>query len=124
MERGSRRGGYAEAYVAAIPSHVAQRELEIVGNMLNWPVEQLHVRGLPNDVGPGNALTITVEHEAVTEVFTGFGEKGVAAEKLRKGRPSASAPILRLPWRLVGIWPISCSCLWSWPVAANSRRCR
>lgn len=82
--RGERRGGYAEAYIAAIPIHVASRELEIVGKMLNWPAEQLHVRGLANDLGPGNALTLTVEHEAITEVFTGFGEKGVSAENVAK----------------------------------------
>jgi RNA 3'-terminal phosphate cyclase (ATP) len=85
MERGARRGGYAEAYLAAIPLHVASRELDIVGNMLNWAPEQLHVRGLANDVGPGNALTITIEHEQITEVFTGFGEKGVTAETVAKG---------------------------------------
>jgi RNA 3'-terminal phosphate cyclase (ATP) len=85
MERGGRRMGYAEAYIAGIPLHVASRELEIVGKMLNWPSEHLHVRGLPSDVGPGNALTITVEYESVTEVFTGFGEKGVSAETVAKG---------------------------------------
>jgi RNA 3'-terminal phosphate cyclase (ATP) len=97
MERGSRRAGYAEAYIAAIPLHVAQRELEIVGKMLNWPGEQLHVRGLPNDVGPGNALTISVEHEAVTEVFTGFGEKGVAAEQVAKGAAERARAYLAAP---------------------------
>jgi RNA 3'-terminal phosphate cyclase (ATP) len=85
MERGDRRTGYAEAYIAGIPLHVASRELEIVGKMLNWTGEQLHVRGLPGEVGPGNALTLTVEHEKVTEVFTGFGEKGVSAETVAKG---------------------------------------
>jgi RNA 3'-terminal phosphate cyclase (ATP) len=85
MERGGRRTGYAEAYIAGIPLHVASRELEIVGKLLNWPGEQLHVRGLPGDVGPGNALTITVEYESVIEVFTGFGEKGVSAETVAKG---------------------------------------
>jgi RNA 3'-terminal phosphate cyclase (ATP) len=49
------------------------------------PGERLHVRGLPGDVGPGNALTITVEYESVIEVFTGFGEKGVSAETVAKG---------------------------------------
>lgn len=83
-ERGVRKGGYAEAYVAGIPMHVASRELEIVGKMLNWPAENLHVRGLSGELGPGNALTITVEHEHVTEVFTGFGEKGVSAESVAK----------------------------------------
>jgi RNA 3'-terminal phosphate cyclase (ATP) len=77
--------------------HVAQRELEIVGKMLNWPGEQLHVRGLPNDVGPGNALTLTVEHEAVTEVFTGFGEKGVSAEHVAKGAAERARAYLAAP---------------------------
>jgi RNA 3'-terminal phosphate cyclase (ATP) len=85
MERGDRRTGYAEAYIAGIPLHIASRELEIVGKMLNWPGEQLHVRGLSGEVGPGNALTVTVEHDKVTEVFTGFGEKGVSAESVAKG---------------------------------------
>jgi len=79
-ERGAWVRGYAEAYVAAIPIHVAQRELEVIGRKLTWAPEQLLLRGLPNDVGPGNALTITLEHENVIEVFTGFGEKGVRAE--------------------------------------------
>jgi len=80
QERGAWVRGYAEAYVSAIPIHVAQRELEVIGRTLGWPQEQLLLRGLPNDMGPGNALTITLEHEHVTEVFTGFGEKGVRAE--------------------------------------------
>jgi RNA 3'-terminal phosphate cyclase (ATP) len=79
-ERGAWVRGYAEAYVSAIPIHVGQRELEVIGRALTWPPEQLLLRGLPNDVGPGNAVTITLEHEHVTEVFTGFGEKGVRAE--------------------------------------------
>ncbi len=85
MERGGRRTGYAEAYIAGIPLHVASRELEIVGKMLNWTGEQLHVRGLLSDVDPGNALTITVEYDSVTEGFTGFDEKGVSAETVAKG---------------------------------------
>jgi RNA 3'-terminal phosphate cyclase (ATP) len=79
-ERGAWVRGYAEAYVSAIPIHVGQRELEVIGRALTWSHEQLLLRGLPNDVGPGNAVTITLEHEHVTEVFTGFGEKGVRAE--------------------------------------------
>ena len=52
--------------------------------MLNWTAENLHVRGLSGEFGPGNALTLTVEHEHITEVFTGFGEKGVSAESVAK----------------------------------------
>jgi RNA 3'-terminal phosphate cyclase (ATP) len=83
-ERGERKGGYAEAYISGIPLHVASRELEIVGKMLNWTGENLHIRGLSGEFGPGNALTLTLEHEGITEVFTGFGEKGVSAESVAK----------------------------------------
>lgn len=79
-ERGQRVRAYAEAYVSALPIHVGQRELEVIGNGLNWSHDQLFLRGLSNDMGPGNAVTITIEHEHVTEVFTGFGEKGVRSE--------------------------------------------
>jgi RNA 3'-terminal phosphate cyclase (ATP) len=78
--RGERVRAYAEAYVAALPIHIGQRELEVIGERLGWPAEQLFLRGLSNDVGPGNVVTITLEHEHVTEVITGFGERGVRAE--------------------------------------------
>jgi RNA 3'-terminal phosphate cyclase (ATP) len=83
--RGDRVRAYAEAYVAALPINIAQRELEVIGHRLNWSQEQLFLRGLSNDMGPGNAVTITVEHEHVTEVFTGFGERGVRAEAVAAG---------------------------------------
>jgi RNA 3'-terminal phosphate cyclase (ATP) len=99
-ERGERMHSYAEAYISALPIHIAQRELEIVGQMLNWPAEQLLLRGLSNDVGPGNALTLTLPHANVTEVITAFGERGVRAETLAKEAAlgaraylAASAPV-------------------------------
>jgi RNA 3'-terminal phosphate cyclase (ATP) len=98
--RGALRRGYAEAYVAGLPARIAQRELEVIGRQLGWTREQLHLRALPNDLGPGNAVTVTLEHENVTEVFTGFGEKGVPAEEVAQAAAgeaaaylSASAPV-------------------------------
>jgi RNA 3'-terminal phosphate cyclase (ATP) len=78
--RGGLLRGFAEAYVAAIPLHVAQRELEVIRRRMGFAQSDLLLQALPNDAGPGNAVTITLEHEHVTEVFTGFGEKGVPAE--------------------------------------------
>jgi len=79
-QRGGRLNAYGESLVAALPIHIARRELEVVRKRMGWSEEQLLLRGLSNDQGPGNALLLTLEHEAVTEVFTGFGEKGVTAE--------------------------------------------
>jgi RNA 3'-terminal phosphate cyclase (ATP) len=81
-ERGERRRAFAESYVCGLPLHVAERELAVVGNRLNWGPEQLKVRGVSSEMGPGNVLALTVEHEHVTEVFTGFGERGRSAESV------------------------------------------
>ncbi len=78
--RGERINAYAESFFAGLPAHIAERELAVVKQHLAWRDDQLLMRGIDRHQGPGNALLITLEHEHVTEVFTGFGEKGVSAE--------------------------------------------
>jgi RNA 3'-terminal phosphate cyclase (ATP) len=92
--RGERMRAYAEAYIAALPVHIAQRELDVIGRRLNWSAEQLFLRALSNDMGPGNTVTITLEHEHVTEVVTGFGERGVRAETVAKDAADAACAYL------------------------------
>ncbi len=82
LERGELRQASAEALIAALPVHIAERELETVRRTMGWDPSQLQLRGLDNSQGPGNALVATIEHEHITEVFTAFGEKGVSAEKV------------------------------------------
>jgi RNA 3'-terminal phosphate cyclase (ATP) len=82
MARGER--GYAESFTAGIPARVAQRELECVGQGMNWGEDQLLTRQLPDNHGPGNALMLTLEYEHVSEVFTAFGEKSVTAENVAR----------------------------------------
>lgn len=80
--RGQRLSAMAESYIAGVPAHVAKRELATVADGLGWAPEQLKVRQVRHEEGPGNALLVTLAHEHVTEVFCGFGEKGVSAEKV------------------------------------------
>jgi RNA 3'-terminal phosphate cyclase (ATP) len=84
MAPGPRRAGYAESFIAAVPYVVAQRELDTVGRAMGWSEEQLRPRQLPDKIGPGNVLLITLESEHVTEVFASFGEKSVPAETVAK----------------------------------------
>src|SRR3984957_11486321 len=79
-ERGEIKRRLAKAVVAALPGGIAKRELEKVEKMLGWSGEQLQILQLPNEWGPGNLLTLEIESEHVTEVFTGFGMKAVTAE--------------------------------------------
>lgn len=83
-ERGALLDYYAEALLAGLPLHIAERELETVRKRLGWSAARLHLRALSSAFGPGNALVLTLIHEHVTEVFTGFGEKGVRAENVAR----------------------------------------
>jgi RNA 3'-terminal phosphate cyclase (ATP) len=80
VDRGAIRRRLCRSFVAALPAHVAQRELATAGRLLDWPQECLEVRSWDGKSGPGNTLTIEIESEALTEVFTGFGQRGVRAE--------------------------------------------
>lgn len=79
-ERGALVRTYAESVVAAVPTHVAARELQVVTEKLGWPPEHCQIRQLPSEEGPGNIVMLTIEHAAVTEVFCSLGEKRLPAE--------------------------------------------
>jgi len=75
----------AEATVAGLPRHIAERELAVVAQGLSLTEECLRLHELPPDQGPGNVITVTVESDHVTEVFAGFGQRGVPAETVAEG---------------------------------------
>lgn len=79
-ERGDIVGRQCTATVAGLPREIAQRELDVARRKTDWPEESFQVRTLPADQGPGNILTIEVASQHVTEVFTGFGQRGVRSE--------------------------------------------
>jgi RNA 3'-terminal phosphate cyclase (ATP) len=79
-ERGQITRRLAKAVVAALPGEIAKRELAKVQQRLNWSDDELQIRQLPAEWGPGNILTLEIESEHGTEVFTGFGEKRTIAE--------------------------------------------
>ena len=77
---GARVDAYAESFVAGVAGSVAERELEAVGKGMNWHENQLRIRTLPDNQGPGNVLLLTLEQEHVTEVFSALGEKSLSSE--------------------------------------------
>jgi RNA 3'-terminal phosphate cyclase (ATP) len=79
-ERGGIRRRLARALVVKIPPAVAERELAVVRERLGWSGDELRVETSANALSPGNVLTLEVETEHLTELFTGVGERGVRAE--------------------------------------------
>ena len=61
------RGSPAAAFVAGVPAGVGLLELGCIGGALGWGGSQLHMHRLPAELGPGNAVLVTLEHEHVTE---------------------------------------------------------
>lgn len=81
-ERGALLEISAVCRLSLLPEDIAARELEVVRKKLGARPESLSVAMETAPRGPGNALLIFVRHEHITEVFTGFGEKALSAEKV------------------------------------------
>jgi RNA 3'-terminal phosphate cyclase (ATP) len=84
LSRGELRQSYAECLTPGLPRAVAQRELEAIGAELGWTSGQLRSLPARQNEGPGKALMATLEYESVTELFIGFGERGVTAERVAR----------------------------------------
>lgn len=80
IERGAVRDVRVEAMVAGLPASIAKRETATILRHLDLPEESAEVQELSNAYGPGNAVLVTIESEHLTEVFAGFGRRGVPAE--------------------------------------------
>jgi RNA 3'-terminal phosphate cyclase (ATP) len=78
--RGEIRSRRARAIVANLPVNIAERELAVVAQKLSWRSEWLDVEKVDNSSGPGNIVMIEIESDNVTEIFTGFGQRGLRAE--------------------------------------------
>src|SRR6185437_8859495 len=83
-ERGEITRKRATALVANLPYHIARRELDTVGKVLNWDAESLRCEDTKNSVSPGNLVMIELTSSTVTETFTAFGKLGVSAEDVAK----------------------------------------
>jgi RNA 3'-terminal phosphate cyclase (ATP) len=83
-ERGRILTRSARATVAKLSRSIAERELKVVRDKLNWAEEFCTVEEASSSPGPGNILCVEIVCEHVTEIFTGFGELGVSAEKVAR----------------------------------------
>lgn len=81
LERGEVESYKAEAIVSKIPVSIGDRELRVVADKLPVGDRSLVAREVSSP-GPGNILQIEVASANVTELFIGFGEKGVKAERV------------------------------------------
>lgn len=80
VERGPITERRIVARVAGVPEHVADREIVELLQRLNWPSACASKEVLDPTWGPGNVLLAELTTPFVTEVASGFGERGLRAE--------------------------------------------
>jgi RNA 3'-terminal phosphate cyclase (ATP) len=85
VDRGELVSRRAVALFAQLPVGIAKRELARVQKRLEFEASELKIFEIPADQGPGNTISITATCANVTEVFVGFAERGVNAEKVADG---------------------------------------
>jgi RNA 3'-terminal phosphate cyclase (ATP) len=90
LERGEVKSVKGIATVANLSASIALREAAAARAILGGDERSFHPEVLRAAAGPGNVMTVTVESEHVTEVFTAFGERGVRAEIIGE-RPAKEA---------------------------------
>jgi RNA 3'-terminal phosphate cyclase (ATP) len=79
-ERGGLISQSAEAVVANLPFHIAERELAHVCARLGWPRDLARGREETRADGPGNCLLLTLAFENISQVVTAFGQRNVSSE--------------------------------------------
>jgi RNA 3'-terminal phosphate cyclase (ATP) len=82
MDRGDMLRHEGVGVVSQLPRKIAEAELAVLQAKLSWGAECFRVEEVANPRGPGNILICTVESRNITEVFTGFGERGVPADRV------------------------------------------
>lgn len=81
LQRGRIVRRRARGIVSRLPRHIAEREVATALSKLSWPRDCGSIEEVDSP-GPGNIVLLQVHCEHVTEVFTGFGQRGVTAEKV------------------------------------------
>ncbi len=85
LDRGEITARRALARVSNLSPRIADRELATVSKALSWSAECLKSEQVEGAMGPGNVLTLEIESENFTELFTGFGRREASAEQVAEG---------------------------------------
>jgi RNA 3'-terminal phosphate cyclase (ATP) len=80
LQRGELLHRRVQALVSRLPSHIGQRECQTIAAASGWPESCFEVAHVQDARGPGNVVMIELISEHVTELFSGFGERGRRAE--------------------------------------------
>lgn len=82
LERGEDRGRRATVHLAGLGAPLAERAFVQIEKRMGWERSLCELVQHGDGCGPGMVMTGEVASEHLTEVFTGFGERGVRVEQV------------------------------------------
>jgi RNA 3'-terminal phosphate cyclase (ATP) len=95
-ERGPVERISAVIRLAKLPLHVAEREHRVLLRDLRMRPQDVETDATSDGDGPGNAVAVSVRCANVTEVFTGFGRKGLPGETVAAETAAAARAWIEL----------------------------
>lgn len=96
VERGGKAKAMVQALVSRLPRSVGERECRVIRKHTQWQESRCEIIDIKNSPGPGNVVMIRLEYPEVTEIFTGFGKRGVSAENVAEEAWSGARDYLEL----------------------------
>lgn len=90
QHRGKLEQCRAEVLLANLPVHIAERELAVIQQSLSLSQESLRYTLDNSAQGAGNAVSIIMQSEHITECFSAFGRKGLPAERVAEQATNAA----------------------------------
>ncbi len=85
IERGGKPNPTVIALVSKLPLDIGKRECDVIRRKSGWKPDRFSVQEITNSPGPGNVVMIQLVSPNVSELFTGFGKRGVRAEDVARG---------------------------------------
>ncbi|HXU80367.1 MAG TPA: RNA 3'-terminal phosphate cyclase [Polyangia bacterium] len=92
-ERGPILAQRARVLLSNLPRSIGEREIHQLRQRFGWEARAFAIE-MVESAGPGNVVLIEVESGSLTEVFVGFGEKGVRAEAVAERAADEAAAYL------------------------------
>jgi RNA 3'-terminal phosphate cyclase (ATP) len=94
IHRGNLLEQHARCVSANISPAIAHKEAEIIARQLGWPQNDCLAHHVPSP-GPGNVVMVALRYEALTEMFTAFGKKGLPLKQVAKAAADFTSEYLR-----------------------------
>ena len=81
-ESGEVRSRKGKILLSHLPDDIGQRQVRLLKNKLNWPVDCFEQKQVKPAHGPGNAVVADIQRGEHVEVFTGFGQRNMSSGKM------------------------------------------